>query len=131
MKSFVLLWLTGLAVIGFVGTFYPPTDTNVYPTIYKTILRPVQGTTTTVPAEGPVVDPEAILSRLQEIEDGQERLSSADKALRVYVDVKDDSANAWRRGYNQSIYVLLGAFILAWAIGAAALIRSFRKGGQK
>jgi hypothetical protein len=154
MKAFVLIWLGGLAVIGLVSVLYPPSDTNVYPTTYETVVQPfavpsqpvdvsvvqrvaVQANALAVAVKEVQGKNEAIASRLQSIEDRQTRLADADKALRVYVDERDKTLNGALTKAHRSSTVLgwcawsLGALALLFSAGALRKVHGRAKEGQK
>ena len=152
MKLLVIVWLLGLLALGAIGVIYPPEDTNVYPTEYKTVVQPVE-----VAGQPPTVDvsvvqrvavqadalavtvqstrdkTEAIEGRLQRIE-GDAAKATDVKALRVYVDEQDKALSVEQKSDRAWIIVAL-----IWAFGSmavwAAVIVSYRiskrhKGGQ-
>ena len=152
MKPLVIVWLLGILALGAIGVIYPPEDTNVYPTEYKTVVQPVEVAGPPQPVDVSVVQrvvvqadalavtvqstqakTEAIESRLQRIE-GDAAKATDVKALRVYVDEKDKALSVEQKSDRAWIIVAL-----IWAFGSmavwAAVIVSYRiskrhKGGQ-
>ena len=146
MKAFVLIWLGCLTAIGLVSVLYPPSDTIVNPTTYETVVQPV-----TVPAQPVDVsvvqrvavqadalavavsktqgETEAIRGRLQTIEDGAVTKDDV-KALRVYVDERDDAVREGARHTWGQWAALTAALSLSFLVGLIALIRTLRKGGR-
>ena len=151
MKSLVIVWLLGLLALGAIGVIYPPEDTNVYPTEYKTVVQPVE-----VAGQPPTVDvsvvqrvavqadalavtvqstrdkTEAIEGRLQRIE-GDAAKATDVKALRVYVDEKDKALfGELRRQQNDN---MIANVIFSGVVGISAIIMALvalhrsRKGG--
>ena len=152
MKSLVIVWLLGLLALGAIGVIYPPEDTNVYPTEYKTVVQPVE-----VAGQPPTVDvsvvqrvavqadalavtvqstrdkTEALEGRLQRIE-GDAAKATDVKALRVYVDEKDkalsgkmDHEASARNGVDILFAVLLGLATGFVIILAGGLYRHVKK----
>ena len=151
MKPLVIVWLLGLLALGAIGVIYPPEDTNIYPTEYKTVVQPLE-----VAGQPPTVDvsivqrvavqadalavtvqstrdkTEAIEGRLQRIE-GDAAKATDVKALRVYVDEQDKALSGeLRRQRNDN---MIANVIFSGVVGISAIImalvalRRSRKGG--
>ena len=152
MKPLVIVWLLGLLALGAIGVIYPPEDTNIYPTEYKTVVQPlevagqpptvdvsivqrvaVQADALAVTVQSTQAKTEALEGRLQRIE-GDAAKATDVKALRVYVDEQDKALSVEQKSDRAWIIVAL-----IWAFGSmavwAAVIVSYRiskrhKGGQ-
>jgi hypothetical protein len=151
MKAFVLIWLGGLAVIGLVSVLYPASDTIINPTTYETIVQPfavpsqpvdvsvvnrvaVQADALAVEVVKVQGESAELAERVQRLEATDAAQADANKALRVYVDEKDEATMAdnvaREREWTGRTWVLFAAFVVTWIIACTALIRTLRKGGR-
>jgi len=152
VKTLVYIWILGLLVVGLVAVVFPPEDTIINPTEYKTVVQPVAVTAETpaAPVDVSVVqrvalqadslaadvqkshaDTEALAGRVQSIE-GSMATKDDVKALR-------DDMQKNRTIEAQGTAVLFGCFVLVLGFSLAALHmatkhrktqRSFREGND-
>jgi len=130
MKAMAGIYLVCLAASVLVFAIFPAEDTYVFPTAVSPVERIVEtrvveqtlpDTTITRQIEVNVKDITAIEQRLTawerwvgvESEDADQRIKNATRDL--------------ERKFNGKVWILLGAFGLAWFMAAAAFVRTLRR----